>query len=231
MRRGLRTWNVCRSRLASAWVRTFLDFLRRVSYLRPGRLVLKSPTHSFRIRTLLKLFPDARFIHLVRDPRVVFPSTIHLWKTLYAAQGLQRPRFEGLEERVYRTFLRLYRKIEETRPLVAPSRFFELRYEDLVADPIGRMRELYEHLELGDFERVRPRLESYLAEQSGYRTNRYELTDPQRAEVERRWESVIRRYGYDKPDPPTRQRPGRADPGTFWLNHPAGACRSWFGGL
>lgn len=192
-----------------SWRQTFVDFLQRVSLHRPGRLVLKSPTHSFRIRTLLEIFPDARFVHIVRDPRVVFPSTVHLWKTLHTAQGLQTPHFRGLEERVFETFLRLYQKIEEDRSLVAPSRFFELRYEDLVDDPIGQLHALYEQLELGDFDRVRPKLEADVARRAGYRTNRYELDDALKAEVERRWGEVIRRYGYGETEEPRRLKPQR----------------------
>ncbi len=190
-----------------AWKRAFLGFLRRVHFQRPGRLVLKSPTHSFRIPTLLELFPDARFVHIVRDPRVVFPSTVHLWKSLHSAQGLQRPHFRGLEERVYETFLRLYERVEEGRKRLDPRRFFEVRYEDLVADPVGQVRDLYDHLELGGFDAMLPRLERYLDEHAGYRTNRYELTDALREEIESRWGDVIRRYGYDG-DPSAIGTPG-----------------------
>jgi hypothetical protein len=183
-------------RLREAWKAAFLSFLRRVAYRRPGRLVLKSPTHSFRIPTLLEMFPGARFVHLIRDPRVVFPSTVHLWRKLHEAQGLHRPHHRGLEERVFARFLRLHERIERARALVPPSQFFELRYEDLVADPVARMGELYEHLGLGGFRDVRPRLESYLAEHADYRTNRYELAPALRAEIESRWGEVIRRQGY-----------------------------------
>lgn len=183
------------------WKRALLDFLKRVQVARPGRMVLKSPTHSFRIQTLLELFPDARFVHIVRDPRVVFPSTVHLWRKLHAAQGLQTPTHEGLEEYVFRTFEHLYRKVEEGKALVDPSRFAEIRYEELVADPVGTMRVLYEHLGLGQFEQVQPRLDAYLAERSDYRTNRYEQSVEERTAVEARWGAVIRRYGYDQPVP------------------------------
>ena len=59
-----------------------------------------------RIQTLLELFPDARFVHIVRDPYVVFPSTVNLWKSLYRNHGLQTPTFAGLEEHVFETFNR-----------------------------------------------------------------------------------------------------------------------------
>src|SRR5262249_30234945 len=150
--------------------------------------------HSARIKTLLELFPEARFVHLVRDPYVVFPSTINLWKSLFRIHGLQRPTFAGLEEYVYNTFLHLYEKLEEGKGLVSPGRWHELRYEELVRAPAGELRKLYEHLGLGGFEEhLRPRLDKYLETIKGYETNRYLLSPEQRAEIARRWGDVIRR--------------------------------------
>jgi hypothetical protein len=183
-------------RLAS-WKRTFLHFIKCVTWKNLGkRLVLKSPTHSCRIRVLRDLFPGARFVHIVRDPTVVFPSTINLWKSLYQTHGLQRPTFAGLEEEVFSTFTYLYEKLEEGKALLDPAHFYELRYEDLVHDPVAQMRQLYTQLGLGGFENVLPRLQRYVAEHAGYKTNRYERSPQLRAEIARRWGDVIRRYGY-----------------------------------
>jgi hypothetical protein len=75
-----------------------------------------------------------------------------------------------------------------------------MRYEELVADPVGQMRALYEALELGSFEEVRPRIEEYFAAHTGYQTNRYPaLSDELRAEIARRWGPVIDKYGYTPP--------------------------------
>jgi hypothetical protein len=101
-----------------------------------------------------------------------------------------------LDEQVLSTYLDLYRKLEEGRKLVDPSRFYELRYEDLIADPEGQMGRLYEHLGLGDFDQYRPRLRQYLGEHAHYETNTYELTAEQRAVVAERWGEVIDRYSY-----------------------------------
>jgi hypothetical protein len=183
----------------SRWKEAFLLFLRHVTYKDPRRLVLKSPTHSCRIPTLLELFPDARFIHIVRDPYVVFPSTVNLWQSLYKTHGLQTPRFAGLEEHVFTTFTHLYERLETGKRLIRPGRFHELRYEDLVRDPIREMGQLYERLELGDFQRVRPRLDQYLAVHAGYKTNRYSSLSPElEREITRRWEKVIWQYGYER---------------------------------
>jgi omega-hydroxy-beta-dihydromenaquinone-9 sulfotransferase len=183
------------------WKNAFLRFLRHVTFKDPRRLVLKSPTHTCRIPALLELFPEARFVHIVRDPYVVFPSTVNLWKALYIAHGLQKPTFAGLEEHVFDTFTHLYARLEQSKHLLAPNRFHELRYDDLLADPVGQMRLLYERLELGGFERFLPRLKGYLDANAGYKRNRYpDLPADLRAEITRRWGHVIRQYGYAKED-------------------------------
>ncbi len=179
-----------------SWKRTFLRLLRSITYRTPKRLVLKSPTHTCRIRTLLELFPTARFIHIVRDPHVVFPSTVNLWQTLYETHGLQTPTFAGLEEQVFETFLRMYRKLDETRGLVESSHFYELLYEDLVRDPVEEMRKLYDHLDLGEFDKMESKLQSYFATHREYRTNTYPQAPELRAKIAARWGDVIRRYGY-----------------------------------
>lgn len=189
-------------RALAAWKRALLKFLRTLTFKDQRRLVLKSPPHTCRIKVLRDMFPDARFIHIVRDPYAVFPSTVHLWKSLYLMHGLQHPTYEGLEEHVLATFDRMYRRLDETRGLVEPSRFHELKYEDLVRDPVGELKKLYDHLELDGWEAYRPRLEAYLDTLKGYETNRYALTPEQRAEVTRRWGWVFRRYGYTMVEEP-----------------------------
>lgn len=178
------------------WKRAFKNFLRTVTYKVRKRLVLKSPPHTARIPVLQQMFPGALFVHITRDPYVVFPSTVNLWRTLFETHGLQKPTGAGLEEYVLETFVRLHQRLDEGKRLLAPEQFYELRYEDLIRDPAAEMQKLYAHFALGGFEQYRPRLEEYLASLKGYETNRYQLTPQQREEVTRRWGPIIRRYGY-----------------------------------
>ena len=181
------------------WKECYLRFIRQLTVRDSRRVVLKSPTHTFRIRLLLDLFPDARFVHIVRNPYVIFPSTISLWRSLYTYQGLQRPTFEGLEEYVFDTFVRLHARLDETRSLVAPSRFCEVRYEDLIADPVGQVRAIYQQLDLGDVEPVLPALRRHVAEIAVHTPNRHELPPALLERITERWGHVIRRYGYSYP--------------------------------
>jgi hypothetical protein len=171
-------------------------FLTRVTYHSPKRIILKSPPHTGRIKVLLELFPDARFVHIVRDPYALFGSTVKLWKTLYKFQALQEPKYQGLEEYVFSCFERMYGQFQRDRGLVDPSRLFEVRYEDLVRNPIDQMRALYEHLALGEFETVLPKLEAYFKDAEDYRTGTYQIAPELRGEIDRRWGPFMRQYGY-----------------------------------
>jgi hypothetical protein len=187
--------NVAPDKLA-AWKHAFLTFLKRLTFKDPRRLVLKSPPHTCRIRVLLELFPGARFIHIVRNPYVVYPSTLHMWKSLFTTQSLQKPSFTGLENNVIAAFNRLYEALERGRAIVDPSKFHELRYEELVRDPISELRKLYEHLDLGGFEAALPHIQNYMAQTAAYETNTYEISAEQRAQIHRQCGRVIERYGY-----------------------------------
>jgi hypothetical protein len=179
------------------WKTVYFQLIQEWTLAKGGRrLVLKSPPHTCRIPTLLELFPGARFVHLIRDPYDLYPSTLHLWRVLYGVHALQRPSWEGLPEYVLATFEQMYRRFEEDKRLVPASQLHELRYEDLVADPVAKLEAIYQALELGDFDRARPHVQAHLAGVKGYERNRYVLTPAERRAVTRRWGDVIRRYGY-----------------------------------
>jgi hypothetical protein len=184
-------------RALADWKRTFIRLIHELDIQHGGRrLILKSPPHTCRIPTILELFPDARFIHIIRDPFVLFPSTRKLWQTLFTTQGLQIPTFAGLDEYVLGNFEHMYRCVERDRPLVRDGRWFDVRYEDLVREPLPILKRLYAELDLGDFATARPGLEQYLSAVRDYAPNKHDLADAERRIVAQRWGDVIRRYGY-----------------------------------
>ena len=180
----------------ATWERGMVAFLKELLLARPGRLVLKSPQHTFRVLVLSRLFPEARFVYLVRNPWEVFPSTVHFWRTMYEQYGLQGFDEATLRERVLTTFAEMHDSVEAARRAVDPERFCEVRYETLAADPVGEVRRLYEALGLGDFEPVRPAVEQFAERSKRYKRNDYELDAADAELVATRWAGYITRHGY-----------------------------------
>ncbi len=182
----------------SRWGDALRRFVSSLTLKRHGRVILKSPPHTARIKTLLEVFPDARFVHISRDPMKLFPSTVRLWKSLADVQSLQgyREEYGWIEEEVFTNLTRMYEAYDRDRPLIPEGRLVEMSYEDLVADPKAALRAVYEGLDLGDFANAEPGVDAYLAEEKGYKTNRFELPEEVKAKINERWRGYAERWGY-----------------------------------
>lgn len=180
------------------WSERFLWFLRVLTYHYGGkRLVLKSPTHTGRLAHLAKLFPEAKFIHLTRDPANLFSSTLRLWRSLEDVQALQASKSsQEMEQYVADCLTTMYNGFEKGREQVSPDRIVDIRYEDLARAPLETLEGLYARLELGSFEAAKPTLERRLANHADYQPNRHRVDEAFRQRVYQLWPDYARRYGY-----------------------------------
>jgi len=193
-----------------AWQAGFLGFLQQVNFGRkrrppgkPTRIVLKSPTHTARLAILRQMFPTAQFIHLVREPQAVFASTVRLWRALYSTQGCQEPDFgalasgaPSLEHYVLDSMDLLYRDFFAEAAKLPTQDFCQVRYEDLVREPLAEISRIYRQLGLGAFDELKPKLEARIRELAGYRQNEHRMADDMAQQVARRWEWYATRFGY-----------------------------------
>lgn len=177
------------------WKRAFTGFIQGLN-LRHGRpLVLKSPTHTARVGTLLELFPDARFIHIVRDPREVHPSMIKTWRTLSGMISMERSS-DVPEQRIFAIHRLLHRRFREDRGLLAPGQFSEVRFEDLTRDPCTEMARIYRELGLEGFSDLEPRIRDYFRQRDDVRPERRNLAPDWLARIETELAEVMADNGY-----------------------------------
>lgn len=194
----------------AAWESGFLHFLQAVQFraerrdpaAAERRMLLKSPTHTARLAVLRALFPEAAFVHMVRNPYDLFASTRRLWTVLFAREGLQVPRLgalkggvPALDDDIFAMLDTLYRGFSQQVAEIPARQFCEIHYEDLAAHPLEALAGLYDRLGLGDFSEQREKVADYLAGLD-HVPNRHRLTDADKAEVGRRWTAYFDRYGY-----------------------------------
>ncbi len=183
----------------AAWSEALDFFLKSLTVRHRRPIILKSPPHTARVRAILDVFPDARFVHIRRDPYAVFSSTLGLLKALPPVFRLQAGPREVDVEAVLRTYAEMYDAFLADRALVPPGQLVEIAYEDLERDPIGQLRAIYAGLDLGDFEPARPSLETYLASIAGHRKNRNPIIDDAtRARIAEAWAPCFDAWGYPR---------------------------------
>jgi omega-hydroxy-beta-dihydromenaquinone-9 sulfotransferase len=181
------------------WKQHYRTFLRKLTWRTSRRPLLKNPVNTGRVATLRAMFPEAKFVYIVRHPYAVYQSNRHFAEHGFAVFQLQDADPEDSYER---RFLAAYRRATDAceRDLAAlPSgTTARTRLEDLEADAVGEIERMYR--ELG-FE-LTATFRTFLAQQveaaAGYRKNRFpELPDSERQKVDAAMGDYLVKWGYD----------------------------------
>ena len=127
------------------------QLLQHLQWKCPGdRWVLKSPSHMSQLDALLAVYPDARIVFTHRDPLRVLPSVISiLYSTAYVRSDevdadAMKGWFTG------ETCKALIDGMTEARTSgrLPESQCFDLRYSELMRDPVATLAGVYEHFEI-----------------------------------------------------------------------------------
>jgi omega-hydroxy-beta-dihydromenaquinone-9 sulfotransferase len=123
---------------------------------RRPRFVNKNPQHCTRVRILNRIFPDAKFVHIIRDGSAVAYSTFYLSSTYPSTDSY----FGGLRQKIFPLLgdkyssgtlseTQLYKlardilvsKAREARAF-GSDRYHEISYEEFVSEPREKIREV-----------------------------------------------------------------------------------------
>jgi omega-hydroxy-beta-dihydromenaquinone-9 sulfotransferase len=123
---------------------------------------------------------------------------VKLWRALYSVQGLHNPPYldSWLDDYVLDMFARLTEDYEEDRHLIPPDRLIELRYEDLIKDPLATLRDIYKRLDIGDFVSAEAPMQAYLDAEKEHRVSEYEMPLELKRKIVDRLGPYIDRFGY-----------------------------------
>lgn len=182
------------------WKATYLTFIKTVIFANKGkRLLSKNPSNTARIPTLLELFPQARFIHIYRDPYMVYLSTKKMRHNVLNQLALQDTSEDDIEKHVINDYIGLMERFFEQKKTLANNQLVEIRYEDLIADPLSQVKQTYQQLKLPGLEHALPELMKYLERQSKYKTNVYTIDKKIIDYVGKHWKFTIDRWSYTPP--------------------------------
>ena len=145
------------------WKKKYLSLVHKAMKNSGGvRFISKNPCNIFRIKTLMELYPDARFIFIYRNPYSVVESFYRFANEVLPGSELQH--LEGGIPREY--FARLYKdalhEYMNVRETIKPGNLIEIRYEDFKKKPVEMIRDIYRQFNMPGIKEALPRMESYL---------------------------------------------------------------------
>lgn len=181
----------------SEWAAAYRGLLVKATIAFAGRqLVLKNPVNTARVRALRELFPGAKFIHIHRNPYDVFPATLHLFREVLKTVTLQEVTEARIQEIVLDFYPRMMQAYWEQRDALPAGDHVEVRYDDLIADPIAELERIYGELNLTGWPAALPHMEYFVRKRADFQKNEYSQVPEQASLVERHWACGFDRLGY-----------------------------------
>jgi len=192
--------------IKSKWKEIYLTILRKATLKARGKqLVIKNCADSARIKALLELFPDAKFIHIYRNPYNIFRSTQHLYRVVMERTQLQEVGQGEHENWVLRFYAQLMQKLLADKSLIPAGNLVEVKYEDLDKEPLAQLRKIYETLSLPGFTEAEPAFRAYLDSISGYqKLSHKQLDDSAITKINRDWQFAFDALGYKRIEPASK---------------------------
>jgi len=121
---------------------------KAISALSKDRFVIHGPKHSIQIKFIKKLFPDAKFLHIIRDGRDVTCSLKrgmedNLW-VHHKPPGWKKFQNKPTLKKCAWLWNETINIINKDSNQIPSEDFLEIKYEDLVNEPEKTMRHVFE---------------------------------------------------------------------------------------
>lgn len=179
----------------------YRSMLQRLFYCRGGVPIHcgKSPQFTLKMRSLLEVFPDARFIVMLRHPYETIPSLLDLMSQYWRGMGAPEDRVTGSADLLGEIQIAQYRHAVEVADELPPEQQIIIEFRDLLADPKKVVEEIYARFGLeidADFDRF---LEDEREAAKSFRSQHVfdpEGQGPERAQVRRELADLFERFGW-----------------------------------
>jgi hypothetical protein len=180
------------------WRRVYLGTLKKAAVLMgKTRPLLKSPATMANLNVVLELFPNAKFIHIQRNPYKVLPSQVNLHRTMVAKYALQRVSESEIREFALYQYEGYMRGYLEDKQRIPPGNLVEIHYEDFVRDRLHWLQAIYDQLNLGDFKLREASLRAYLGTVANYEAHQFGIEPELKRLIDNRLAFAFDALGYD----------------------------------
>jgi hypothetical protein len=181
------------------WKSEYLKMIKKgIINTRGNRFISKSPSNMVRIKQILEMFPDARFIFIYRDPYKTVESFYRFFHEVMPVVQVQDSDGSLSRERLTHVYADMIRQYYVDKHRIPAGNLMEIRFEDFNRDVIGGLRNIYDQFEMPGFEEARNHFERYLAEASEYKQHSYKIPPETIHFVNELAADIIQTLGYSK---------------------------------
>ncbi len=182
------------------WLSDYKLLIKKALKNTSGQIYLsKNPPNTGRIKELTMMFPNAKFIHIHRNPVEVFLSTRNFYEKMMPHLQLQKIKPEKVIDSIIFTYKSIMDDFMEAKNLIPEGNIVEVSYNELESTPLKLLEGIYNKLDISGFEDIKPVFERYLKQSKGYKKNDHTITSSMLSRLKNNWGYIMKRYEYDIP--------------------------------
>ena len=164
------------------------------------QIVIKNPVNTGKIKLLLQMFPDAKFIHIYRNPVVTYLSTNRFYKSLLPATYLHDYDETYITEKIILNYKNLMQDYFKTKDLIPKKNLYEIKFEEFENDNMFYLKNIYDQFELDSWKDVMPLFQNYVSAQKHYKKNTYKISKQELETLNREWGFAMKKLDYEIPE-------------------------------
>ncbi len=183
------------------WYRAYDKLLKKAYVNKKGkRLIVKNPSNTARIKQLLKLYPDAKFLYIYRNPITVYLSTQRFFHSLLPTISLDGASADFVDEMIFDLYKMLMGDYQKQVSLIPKANLMELRFEDFEKEPVRHLEIIYKDLLQEDFGRVKNIFTKHFEANKDYHKNSYKVKRELIEKIKTEFGFYMELYGYKVPE-------------------------------
>lgn len=163
------------------------------------RYLSKNPPNTARVKVLLEMFPNARFIHIHRNPIEVYLSTHHFFTKMMPHLQLQSIGKDKLDDAIFQLYKDLMQDYLKQKDLIPKGNLIEISFDELEKHPLEIIRKIYEDLSLPGYDPAETRFKTYVNKMKSYKKNKHILTADLIEKINREWGFAMSKWNYKLP--------------------------------
>ena len=182
------------------WLKYYDNIISRISiYTGKQRILIKNPSNTSRIKYLLKQYPNAKFIHIYRNPVFVYLSTFKFFSELFPSVNLQSFDEYKLVKLVIYNYREMYKDYYKHKDLIPKNNLIEFGFEDFKKDPLAQIERVYENFDLDGLEVNRDAFKKYIKSQEGHKINQYKIKKELLKLIKNEFKQSFKEMNYEIP--------------------------------
>ncbi|MFO7678246.1 MAG: sulfotransferase [Thermoplasmatota archaeon] len=187
-------------KIKNKWKEYYRFLIQKETLYHNGKcLVLKNPANTARIKLLLEMFPEAKFIHIYRNPYHVYLSMMKLLHSVVPLFCVQKPpKLEEVEQQVLQVYKRMYMKYFKEKNDIPKENLIEVQYEEFIKHPLKQVSHIYTTFNFQGFKESEKIFSKYIEKQADIKKQTYVVDEQLKEKIYKEWKFTFTQFHYKK---------------------------------